>query len=81
MDCDTKSSIDKLRELRDYLCKKQSNWEHAFKVKDAIVDQLRQLRSFADDPESKKIDIVQKIDSILVLIDSDRKEDLENCDG
>jgi hypothetical protein len=81
MDCDTKSSIDKLRELRDYLCKKQSNWEHVFKVKDAIVDQLRQLKSFANDPKSKKEDIVQKIDSILTLIDSDRKEDLENCNG
>ena len=81
MDCETKSSIAKLRALRDELCGKQSRWTDAFAVKDAIVTELKVLKEYASDPDSSKDEIVKRIDCILILIDPDREQELETCDG
>ena len=64
MDCETKTSIQKLRKLRDELCDKQSQWKKAFAVKDAVVNELKVLKTFASDPEVSRSDIVDKIDSL-----------------
>jgi hypothetical protein len=81
MDCDAKSSIAKLRELRDELCEKQAQWKNAFAVKDAVVEELKVLKEHATDPDVSKEEIVQKIDSLLILIDPEREKELETCDG
>lgn len=81
MDCETKTSIAKLRKLREELCGKQNQWKSAFAVKDAVVSELKVLKEFASDPDSNREAIVEKIDSLLVLIDPDREDDLETCDG
>ncbi len=77
MDKEAKSGIIKLRELRDHLCSKQSEWRKAFKVKDSIVEELRVLKKLAVDPEISNEVIVSKIDCLLILIDPERQEDLE----
>ena len=81
MDCETKSSIAKLRKLREELCGKQNQWKNAFAIKDAIVSELKVLKEYACDPDSSREAIVKKIDCLLVLIDPDREEELETCDG
>ena len=78
MDKETKSGILKLRELRDELCSKQSQWKNAFQIKDTIVNELKVLKNMAVDPQVDKIVLVEKIDSLLVMIDPDRQKDLEN---
>ncbi len=79
MVCETKDSIQKLRKLREELCGKQSKRKNAFAVKDVIVDELKVLKIHASDPDVCRDDIVSKIDSLLVLLDPDRKKDLEKC--
>lgn len=78
MDKETKSGILKLRELRDELCSKQSQWKNAFQIKDTIVNELKVLKNMAVDPQVDKTVLVEKIDSLLVMIDPDRQKDLEN---
>jgi hypothetical protein len=80
VDCETKTSLAKLRELRDELCSKQKQWKSAFAIKDAVVHELKVLKEYADDPESTKNDVVVKIDLLLILIDPDRHQELETCD-
>lgn len=80
MDCETKSSIQKLRKLREQLCDKQAQWKNAFAIKDAVVDELKVLKESAGDPDCSREELVIKIDSLLVLIDPDRQKDLETCD-
>ena len=81
VDCDTKSSISRLRKLREDLCKKQSDWKKAFKIKDAIVEELKNLKTIAEDSTSDKKEIVAKIDSLLILIDPERELESEDCGG
>jgi len=81
MDCETKVSIAKLRKLREELCGKQKQWKNAFAVKDAVVTELKVLKEYAGDPESSREKLVEKIDSLLILIDPDRENELETCDG
>ena len=81
MDCDTKESITKLRKLRETLCEKQSEWKKAFAVKDIIVNELKNLKESALDPDVGRDDILAKIDSLLILIDPDRQQELEGQDG
>ena len=77
MDKDTKTGILKLRELRDELCSKQSEWKKAFKVKDSVVLELRVLKQLATDPDTNREVLVGKIDNLLLLMDPDRQKDLE----
>ena len=79
--CDTKESITKLRKLREALCAEQSEWKKAFAVKDTIVCELKALKESALDPNTGKDDILEKIDSLLILIDPDRQQELENQNG
>lgn len=81
MDTNTRDSIQKLRKLREQLCTEETQWKRAFEVKDAIVKELNQLKSFASDPEVKKSEIVQKIDSLLIFVDPNREKDLEGQDA
>ena len=69
MDSASKESIVRLRELRDQLCKKQSDWKRAFAVKDAVVEQLKSIKESALNPNVSREEILSKIDSLLVLID------------
>lgn len=73
MDSSSKESIVRLRELRDQLCKKQSDWKRAFAVKDAVVEQLKSIKESALNPNVSREEILEKIDSLLVLIDPDRQ--------
>ena len=75
MQDEMKSSISKLRSLRDDLCKKQSKWKEAFNIKDEIVIQLNSLKTLADSPDSTKECISKKIDSLLVLLDPNRADE------
>ncbi len=77
MDHDTKDSITKLRKLRESLCEKQSEWKKAFAVKDTVVSELKAIKESALDPDVSRDDILQKIDSLLILIDPDRQQELE----
>ena len=74
MDSASKESIVRLRELRDQLCKKQSDWKRAFAVKDAVVEQLKSIKESALNPNVSREEILSKIDSLLVLIDPDRQQ-------
>ena len=81
MDCDTKESITKLRQLRDNLCKKQSEWKKAFAVKDTIVSELNAIKQSALDPDVSRGQLLEKIDTLLILIDPERQKELEDQDG
>ncbi len=81
MDCDTKESITRLRKLREDLCEKQSEWKKAFAVKDIVVNQLKAIKESALDPNVGRDDILEKIDSLLILIDPDRQQELEDQNG
>jgi|10_taG_2_1085330.scaffolds.fasta_scaffold02690_8 hypothetical protein len=80
MNCETKSSIEKLRKLRDELCKNQKKWDEAFKIKDEIVTELKNLKDFTESPKSTKKCISGKIDNLLILLDPDRENEKGNCD-
>ena len=81
MDCDTKESITRLRKLRESLCEKQSEWKKAFAVKDTIVTELKAIKESALDPNVDRDDILEKIDSLLILIDPERQQELEGQNG
>jgi hypothetical protein len=73
MDCGTKSSIAKLRALRDELCKRQTKWQDAFAIKDSIVSELNDIKEMATDPEVTKDCVISRIDTLLDLIDPDKE--------
>ena len=77
MDCDTKESITRLRKLRDNLCQKQSEWKNAFAVKDMIVIKLKSIKESALDTSISRDELLKEIDTLLVLVDPDRQQELE----
>ncbi len=56
-----RDSIRKLRELRESLCSKQSEWQEAFAARDRVVEDLRQLYLICTDKRSRKKTIEKKI--------------------
>lgn len=76
MDSEEKDSIVKLRQLRDALCQKQSEWKQAFAVKDALLMELKSLKEAASDDAVTREDLVVKIDDLLVLVDPERQQEM-----
>lgn len=81
MDCGTKDSIIKLRKLRESLCEKQNEWKSAFAIKDMVVCELKSIKESALNPDVSREDILEKIDSLLILIDPDRQQQMGSQDG
>ena len=70
---ESKSSITRLRSLREELCKKQKIWKDAFDIKDQLVSELKNLKELADSPDSTKECLSKKIDNLLILLDPARE--------
>ncbi len=66
--------LAKLREVREKLCSKEHNWEEAFKAKDWITDQLKDLLRIAKDNQQTREDIVNRIEDVLCVLEPDDKE-------
>jgi|TARA_B100001971_G_C17722507_1_gene301889 hypothetical protein len=75
MDCGTKSSIAKLRALRDELSKKQNKWQEAFDIKDSIVLELNSILEMAEDLQATKECVIERVDLLLELIDPARENE------
>ncbi len=54
MDKNTKSSIIKLRALREKLCSSDSQWKKAFEVRDHVIGSLEALQLKLDDKDTPK---------------------------
>ncbi len=59
--------IAKLRSMRVELCKKESNWQKAFDVKDWINSQLNEVLKMSRDPNVTKKDIENRIEDIHTM--------------
>ncbi len=66
--------LAKLREVREKLCSKEHNWEEAFKAKDWITVQLKELLKIANDDQQTREDIVNRIEDVLCVLEPDDKE-------
>jgi flavodoxin len=66
--------LAKLREVRAKLCSKEHNWEEAFKAKDWITVQLKELLKIANDDQQTREDIVNRIEDVLCVLEPDDKE-------
>ena len=65
MDCETKSSILKLRELREKLCSTDAKWKKAFEVRDYVISNLNLLQLKLDDEETSKKECASELRKIL----------------
>ena len=67
--------ISKLRSMREELCKKESNWKHAFDIKDWINEQLNELLNMSRDESVDKKDIEDRLEDILCVLEPEDKGD------
>jgi uncharacterized protein (DUF2342 family) len=67
--------IAKLRSMRVELCKKESNWQKAFDVKDWINSQLNEVLKMSRDPNVTKKDIENRIEDILCVLEPEDDSD------
>ncbi len=61
--------LKRLRQLRENLCDKQAEWKEAFKLRDWVVDELKQLSDITKEPEASMETVQKKIDDILELFE------------
>ena len=71
-DCIT-DRLQKLRDLRDKLCKKEKNWQEAFAARDWIVDQLSILHKMTICPDTDKEAIGERIADLLCVFEPEEK--------
>ena len=61
--------LKKLRNLREKLCDRQTEWKEAFKLRDWVVDELKQLSDISKKPDASIEKIQEKIDNMLELFE------------
>ena len=62
---ETKSSILKLRALREKLCTSDTQWRKAFEVRDYVIENLKKLQVTLDDETTSKKDCASDLRNIL----------------
>ena len=67
--------LKKLRELRNKLCQKETNWQEAFEARDWIVGQLHALKDMTDIQTTTKEDIKDRIEDIICVFEPDKGEE------
>ena len=67
--------LNKLREMRETLCKKEKTWKEAFAMRDWIVDQLKILQTMSAQDQTSKEDIKDRIDDLLCALDPGDKDE------
>ena len=73
---DISKRLQKLRDMRVKLCKKEQNWEEAFQARDWIVSQLNDLTKIIDVNDTTKEDIKDRVEDILCVFEpNDGEED------
>ena len=70
----TKDSIQKLRELREDLCKKQQVWKEAFAVRDKVISDLVDVYRACVCKKTRKKQIEKKILTMFAYLDVDPEE-------
>ena len=69
------SRLENLRSLREKLCRKEKNWQEAFKARDWIVNEINFLRKMCEDKKCSKDDLKNRIDDILCVLDPSNGEE------
>ena len=64
-----------LYKLREKLCEKEKNWDEAFKARDWILTQLRELKTLTKDESKTKDDISNRIDDIVCVLEPEEEDD------
>jgi hypothetical protein len=59
----------KLRAMRESLCKKENEWHEAFKAKDWVILQLKDLLVMANDKDLAREEVVNRIEDLLCVLD------------
>ena len=72
---DIAERLQKLRDMREKLCKKEQHWDEAFKARDWIVDHLNKLHRMSESENYTKDDIKNRIADILCVLDPDGDDD------
>ena len=60
-----RDSIQKLRELREELCSKQTIWDDAFQARDFVIDELQEIHEKLRDEPNAPSWCLQKVEHIL----------------
>ena len=75
---DISKRLQKLRDMRTKLCKREKNWEEAFQARDWIVTQLTDLINLIEPDSTSKDDIKDRVEDILCVFEpNDGEEDDE----
>ena len=77
----TRSSIEKIRKLREEICLKQSKGKVDFNNDISVTCEIISIVEIAKDPSSTKKCIIEKLDLLLLNlgINNDIKKDVEDA--
>ena len=59
----------KLRAMRETLCKKEEEWNEAFEAKDWVLHQLKELLAMSNNENVARVDISNRIEDLLCVLD------------
>ena len=64
----------KLRSLRAKLCDTGHNWNEAFKARDWVVNELKDVMNLCNSTNTSKEEVADKVTDILKVLDPQGKE-------
>jgi hypothetical protein len=70
-----KKRFNSLYKLRENLCTKEKEWSEAFKAKDWILAQLKELKNITADASKTKDDILDRIYDIICVLEPEEHDD------
>lgn len=65
----------KLHELREELCKKNSNWSEVFTLRDWLIENLKDLVKQAESDIVTKQDMVNMIEDLICVVEPEEENE------
>ena len=71
---DLQQRFNGLYKLREKLCEKEKNWTEAFKARDWLLNQLKDLKEMLGDTSKTKEDLEDRICDIICVLEPEEDD-------
>jgi hypothetical protein len=67
--------FNKLRELREELCKKNNNWSEVFTLRDWLIQNLKDLVKQSESDNITKEDVINMLEDLICVVEPEEQNE------
>ena len=71
---DISERFDRLKSIRESLCKKNEKWNEVFELRDWLINHLKDLTEQAKSDKISKEDVINRLEDLLCVVETEEED-------